>query len=36
MKTIKRYMKRFGNWYFTKYMEFYAPMINNGVNPFMI
>lgn len=36
MKTIKKYIKRFGRWYFNQYMEFYRPMLNNNVNPFLI
>lgn len=36
MKQIKKYIKRFGTWYFTKYMAFYEPMIKNNVNPFLI
>lgn len=36
MKQIKKYIKRGINWYFTKYMAFYEPMIKNNVNPFMI
>ena len=36
MKTMKKYIRKFGHWYFTKYMEFYKPMITNNVNPFLI
>lgn len=36
MKQIKNIIKRFGKWYFTRYMEFYAPMIENNVNPFTV
>lgn len=36
MKQIKKYIKRGIKWYFTKYMEFYRPMLDNNVNPFLI
>ncbi len=32
MRTIKKFI----NWYFRKSYEFYKPMYDAGVNPFMI
>ena len=31
MSKMKRCLKRFSNWYFNQYIEFYRPMIENNV-----
>lgn len=36
MKTIKKYIKSFATWYYNQYCEFYRPMLENNVNPFII
>ena len=36
MNKMMKMLKKIGKWYFNKYMEFYAPMIKNNVNPFTV
>jgi len=36
IEKMKKMLKKFGRWYFGKYMRFYEPIIKCNINPFTI